>query len=94
MWYLSKNILERSMLIFFKRAGVSAICVVLTLISVRYMPHPAVESYLTWAVYAVETAAVAAAITLIVNVLLFRKDFRKTAEFFRKTVLKKFFGKI
>lgn len=91
--YLSKNILERSMLIFFKRVGVSVLCVACAIGAVQFLPHIAVNSYLTWAVYAVQTALVTLILTVLINLVFFKNDFFKTAAFFKETFLKKLFGK-
>lgn len=93
VWYLSKNILKRSMLIFFKRAGGAAICAALSLTATHFVPHMAVDSYFTWAVFAFETAAITLIVTLLVNILFFRKDFIETVGFFRKTFLEKLLRK-
>ncbi|MCQ2486075.1 MAG: sugar isomerase [Clostridia bacterium] len=89
-WYLSKNILVRSFAIFWKRVGVAAISAAISLALAKAVPHIAVTSYPTWAVFAVQTAVMTLAVTLIINYIFFRKDFRNLIKFGKKA----FFSKI
>lgn len=88
-WYLSKNILERSFSVFLKRAGCSALCAALSLAVNFNLPHIAVTSYPTWAVYAVQVALVTGVLTALVNFILFRKDFINLIKFLRNAFLSK-----
>lgn len=90
VWYLSQNILERKMSVFFKRAGVSILCSALSIVIVKFLPHISVTSYLTWAVYGIQTGFVTAAVVLLVNFLFFRNNFIDTFKYIYKIVFGKF----
>lgn len=88
-WYLSKNILERSFMIFLKRAGVSILCSALSLVLANVIPHLTVSSYLTWAVFGVQTAAVTLAVIVIINFIFFKNDFINIIRFLQKAFFSK-----
>lgn len=88
-WYLSKNILQRSMMIFVKRVAISLICAALSLLAVNLIPHIVIDSYLTWAAFAIQAAVITLAVTLIINLILSKKDFINTVQFLKKAFFKK-----
>lgn len=88
-WYLSRNILVRSFSIFIKRMLVSFACAGFSLLAAAFLPHIAVSSYLTWSVFAVQTAIVTLIVTALVNLIFFKKDFINTALFTKMVIFKK-----
>lgn len=87
--YLSKNILQRKFSVFIKRVGVSVLACAISLLIIQFVPHIDVTSYLTWAIYAAETAAITFAITASVNFVFFKSDFINIAVFFKKLLFTK-----
>ena len=75
--YLSKNILHRSMWTFIKRITVSLICAAASMLFVRLIVQIDVVSYFSWAIYAIETVAVTALVTGLINYILSRKDMKE-----------------
>ncbi len=75
-YFLSKNILNRKMSVFIKRAVVSAFASALTVIVVRlFMKNELPVSYLSWFLQAIPVFAVSAAITSAINIIVYRDDF-------------------
>lgn len=75
VYYLSKNILKRSMMFFIKRTAVSVLTVVLSAAAVHFLPDFSMTSYFRWVLYACVVGAIVLAITCIVNLIFSRKEF-------------------
>ena len=88
-YYLSKNILCRSLFVFIKRILISALCAVASVAIMRFIPHMAVDSYNTWLLFALETAVVTMAVTCLINLILSRKEFIGSVNAVRSTLTHK-----
>ncbi|MCL2508729.1 MAG: polysaccharide biosynthesis C-terminal domain-containing protein [Oscillospiraceae bacterium] len=75
VFYLSKNILHRSVMTFFVRLGVNCLFSVLSIFLSTLIPDFA-NNYLTWALYAVIILGVCAFVIVPANILFYRDDFR------------------
>lgn len=88
-WYLSKNILHRSFGIFIKRVTVAMLISVASIITMKFLPGLNVDSYFSWVIYAVETAAVVGVYTIAFSFLLSKWDLIDTLKYIRTTFLKR-----
>ena len=69
-WYLSKDILNRSMKYFFKHIVVDAACAVLTLYITKGISLVGI-SYVAWIIMALKVAVTALAVNLAINCVLY-----------------------
>lgn len=74
VYYLSKNIINRSVKPFFKRTVISTVTILLSIVATQLLPSFDGVTYLQWIIYAIEVALVVAAVTVAVNIFLCRKD--------------------
>ncbi len=88
-WYLSKNILERSFGVFVKRVVIAALISVASFLLVNVLPKVAVESYITWFLFAIETAAVVVAITFIFSFIFAKTELIDSIGYIKNTFLKR-----
>ncbi|MBP3939668.1 MAG: polysaccharide biosynthesis C-terminal domain-containing protein [Clostridia bacterium] len=88
-WYLSKNILERSFNVFIKRVVMAVAVSAISILTVYFVPKVAVNSYATWAMFAVEAAVIVVAITIIFNLLFAKKELFDTIKYIKTTFLKR-----
>lgn len=88
-WYLSKNILKRSFMVFVKRVVVAVLISAVSIFLVNILPKVAVDSYATWVLFAVETAVVVAAITIIFSFVFAKKELFDTIKYIKNTFLKR-----
>ncbi|MBR0348847.1 MAG: polysaccharide biosynthesis C-terminal domain-containing protein [Clostridia bacterium] len=88
-WYLSKNILKRSFMVFVKRVVVAALISAVSIFLVSVLPKVAVVSYVTWILFAVETAVVVVAITFIFSFVFAKKELFDTMKYIKNTFLKR-----
>lgn len=88
-WYLSENILERSFAVFIKRVAVAALISAVSIVLVGVLPKVAVESYTTWVLFAVETAAVVVAVTFIFSLVFSKNELIDTIKYIKNTFLKR-----
>ena len=72
--YASKAIIYRSPMIFIKRFAVTGATVALIFFSCKLLPKYSMTSYIHWAYFAVETAAIAVLFTVLLNLLFFKDD--------------------
>lgn len=93
VFYLSKNILRRSVGIFFKRAAVCALCAAVSIVIIHFIPFSAVSTYAQWALLAVIRSAVAGTVTLSLNFLLCKREFIDCAKYIYNAFLKKILKK-
>lgn len=85
-WYLSKNILFRSIVLFIKRQSTNVLSFGF-IIGVGIWSSRLIEmtNYLSWAAYACALTAVSFAVVFLVNYILFREDVKAIlARLFRK----------
>ena len=75
VYYLSKNILNRSVKFFFKRMAFSALTVVISASIVHFVPNFGTETYLHWALYACVVGVIVLTVNGAVNLVFCRKDF-------------------
>ncbi len=87
--YLSKNILERSFMVFIKRVVIAALISVVSIVLVNVLPKVAVESYITWFLFAIETAAIVVAITFIFSFIFAKSELIDTIGYIKNTFLKR-----
>jgi O-antigen/teichoic acid export membrane protein len=72
--YLSKNIMHRPINPFIGHITVDIIFVILGVLSTRWIPDN-VNSYLQWAVVAIEKSVIVLTIGFVINTLIYKKDF-------------------
>ena len=75
VYYLSKNILNRSVKFFFKRMAVSILTVVISAGVVHFIPSFGTKSYLGWVLYACAVGIIVLTITCGIDLIFCRKDF-------------------
>lgn len=75
VWYLRKNILDRSIKYFVQYILTDAIVVVITIIATRWMSFTQIN-YASWAVYALEVTGIALLASLVVNCLVYRQQIK------------------
>ena len=88
-WYLSKNILQRSLSVFVKRIVVALLISVVSVITMKILPDMNVDSYFDWIIFAVETAIVVSTYTVVFSLLLSKKELFETLKYIRTTFLKR-----
>lgn len=87
-WYLSKNILERSFLIFIKRVAIALLIAVFSVVTMKILPEVIVESYIGWVIYALETVVVVLVYTLVFYLLFTKNDLFESIKYVKSTFLK------
>lgn len=87
--YLSKNILERSFGVFLKRVLIAVSISAASVLAVRFIPGVQVDSYATWAIYAVEVAVIVAVITFVFSFVFARNELFDTIKYVKTTFLKR-----
>ena len=88
-WYLSKNILKRSCMVFVKRVVVAVLISAVSIFLVSVLPKVAVVSYVTWVLFAVETAVAVATITFVFSFVFAKKELFDTMKYIKSTFLKR-----
>ena len=88
-WYLSKNILKRSFMVFVKRVVVAVLISAVSIFLVSVLPKVTVDSYATWILFAVETAVVVVTITFIFSFVFAKKELFDTIKYIKNTFLKR-----
>lgn len=86
VFYLSKNIMNRSVRFFFYRLAVSALTVIISVATVHLVPQIEMTGYLNWLIYACIVALIVLAATCLVNLIFCRKDFFDTVALAKKAV--------
>ena len=61
----------------------------ISILTVHFVPKVAVNSYATWAMFAVEVAVIVVAITIIFNLLFAKKELFDTIKYIKTTFLKR-----
>lgn len=89
VYYLSKNILNRSVNFFFKRMAFSALTVVISASIVHFVPNFGTETYLHWALYACVVGVIVLTVNGAVNLVFCRKDFVGAISIARNAVFSK-----
>ncbi len=89
VYYLSRNILKRSVKHFFKRIILSAVSVGLSALAVSLVPSFGTKSYLGWALYACVVGIIVLAITCGIDLIFCRRDFKDAMAIMRSTVFSK-----
>lgn len=89
VFYLSKNILQRSVKLFFKRMAFSILTVVLSATVVHFIPSFGSDDYLGWVLYACVVGSVVLAMTCAVNIVFCRKDFTEAVRFMKNMAFAK-----
>jgi len=87
--YLSKNILNRSILKFIKRILVNSSAIVITVFISRLIPLTVVDNYFQWVVYACKISAITFFVTIFINYIFYRKDMSGLINIFKKMLKKK-----
>lgn len=75
VYYLSKNILNRSVKFFFKRMTVSILTVVVSAGVVHFIPSFGTKSYFGWVLYACAVGIIVLTVTCGIDLIFCRKDF-------------------
>jgi len=88
IWYVNKYILMRNVWITVKKILILIVETIVIIIISQHIFAPEMNSYLHWIIYAICIVAISATITLPVNYLLYKDDFRELCKMFKK-VLKK-----
>ena len=88
-WYLSKNILERPFWVFVKRVAVALTISLSSVATVYFLPKVTVDSYLSWVVFAAQTAVVVIIITILFSILFARTELFDSIKYIKTTFLKK-----
>lgn len=86
VFYLSRNIFQRRLRLFAKRAAINMILFgVMTAAGCTLVSLAPITGYVEWAFYAAVTAVLAAALTLGVNMIFYRTEFSAVLQkFYRK----------
>lgn len=88
-WYLSKNILHRSFSVFVKRVIIALLISASSVLTVKFLPGFAVDSYLMWVLYALEVAAVVIIYTVAFSVVFAKNDLKNTLKYVSSVFLKR-----
>ena len=88
-WYLSKNILNRSFSVFLKRVFVAVAIAATSVVIVSLLPKLDVNSYLTWILYALESATVVAVITAVFSFVFSKRELTESVKYVKSVFLKK-----
>ena len=89
VFYLSKNILNRSVKFFFKRMAISILTVVVSACIVHFIPHFGTKSYLGWVLYACVVGIIVLAATCGIDLIFCRKDFIGAVKVIKNAVFAK-----
>lgn len=89
VFYLSKNILNRSVKYFFFRLATSTLTVLISVAAVHFVPNIEMNGYLNWLIYACIVGVIVLAATCLVNLAFFKKDFFETIALAKKAVFSK-----
>lgn len=76
--YLSKNILQRSVMAFVKRQAINImnVCIILLVYQILF-PNIILQDYLAWAKHAIIVTIISSIITILVNTCFYRQDLNK-----------------
>lgn len=83
-FYLSKNIIHRSVNEFLKRILVSVMCVILIIFISKNIPLMEIKTYFEWAIYAVIITAISIVVTITINVAIYKEDFKNIIAIFKR----------
>lgn len=89
VFYLSKNILNRNVIYFFKRALISIFIVAISAAIVHFVPQFGTKSYIGWVVYACVVGIIVLVITGTVNLLICRRDFTDAVRIIKNAIFAK-----
>ena len=89
VFYLSKNILNRSVKFFFKRMAVSILTVVVSAAVVHFIPSFGTKSYLGWVLYACVVGIAVLAATCGVDLIFCRRDFIGAVKIIKNAIFAK-----
>ena len=76
-------------MVFVKRVVVAALISAVSIFLVSVLPKVAVVSYVTWVLFAVETAVVVATITFVFSFVFAKKELFDTMKYIKNTFLKR-----
>lgn len=88
VWYLSKNILKRSMKYFIYQTVVDVLIVAITILTTSWIKLTAV-SYFAWILLALVVFVIAVVILLLLNLIFYRKNVVWLANNFKMKLIKK-----
>ena len=72
--YTSKNILERSSLIAFKRLAIVVVQVMVVAVLSQLIPEMRDISYMSWIIYAIEIVTLVSVVVLSTNLIIYKED--------------------
>ncbi|MDW7613457.1 polysaccharide biosynthesis C-terminal domain-containing protein [Peribacillus simplex] len=88
--YLSKNILNRSILKFIKRVVVNFSAVLIVVIVSKFLPEIVINNYFHWIIYACEITVITVIVTLLINSIIYYAEMRGLVNSFKKMIKRKF----
>ncbi|MFK9117577.1 polysaccharide biosynthesis C-terminal domain-containing protein [Peribacillus frigoritolerans] len=89
IYYLSTNILNRSIWKSIKRIIVNVFSVIANVILLKYLPTVDIDSYINWSIYAFQVTAVTAIVILVINYLFYYDDMKNLIEIVKRIVKRK-----
>ena len=88
-YYLRKNIINRKFNVFIKRGLISVMIVCAIVLSSKLIPSTGIDSYASWSLYAVQIAFMAFFITILANLIFYKKDMKNIFESLKRIIAKK-----
>lgn len=87
--YASKHIVKRSLWVFAGRFLSSIANILITVVIVRLLPSPEVNSYLSWVLAALSVFAVSVTVTALFTAIFYREDFLRACGIMKNIIKKK-----
>ncbi len=87
--YLSRNILERSILEFIKKVIIYTFTVLLIIAAVKSLPALTINSYKSWIIYAIIVTTLASIITFMVGLLFYYEEIKNILLILKGLIKKK-----
>lgn len=86
--YLSRNILQRSFLVFAKRAVISLIAALLTVLLTKFLPIIEIRTYIDWVFYAIIITTISITINIILSICFYIDDVRELISIIKRLLRK------
>ena len=87
--YISKQILKRSMGIFYQRCLVNIAASAITIKAAGLLPVITINSYGSWLIYAVEVTLIALMVTFAINTVIYFKDAKSLLQLIKRLITRK-----
>ncbi|WP_255285668.1 polysaccharide biosynthesis C-terminal domain-containing protein [Priestia megaterium] len=88
-FYLSKNILNRSIIKFIKRIVVNFIAIVIVFFMSRLIPLSVIHNYFQWSIYACKITFITVIVTILINSILYYTDMMGLVNISKKMLKRK-----